>query len=97
MAEPSLAPNLSYLPVFDASKEDLVAAWRHVVGTAVELGIPIPAFMNALAYYDGYRSERLPANLLQAQRDYFGAHTYERLDKPGSFHTEWIELRKKPE
>ena len=52
--------------------------------------------MNALAYYDGYRHERLPANLLQAQRDYFGAHTYERLDKPGTFHTDWIALRRKP-
>jgi 6-phosphogluconate dehydrogenase len=51
-------------------------------------------FMAALAYYDGYRHERLPANLLQAQRDYFGAHTYQRTDKAGTFHTEWIELRK---
>ncbi len=54
------------------------AAWRHVVATAVQLGIPMPAFATALAYYDGYRAERLPANLLQAQRDYFGAHTYQR-------------------
>jgi len=61
-----------------------------VVITAAELGVPTPAFSSALAYYDSYRSERLPANLLQAQRDYFGAHTYERVDKPGSFHTEWI-------
>jgi len=89
--------NLLLAPYFQAAIEKAQPAWRHVVGTAVELGIPIPAFMNALAYYDGYRSERLPANLLQAQRDYFGAHTYERLDKPGSFHTEWIELRKKPD
>jgi 6-phosphogluconate dehydrogenase len=89
--------NLLLAPYFQAAIEKAQPAWRHVIGTAVELGIPIPAFMNALAYYDGYRSERLPANLLQAQRDYFGAHTYERLDKPGSFHTEWIELRKKPE
>ncbi len=59
-------------------------AWRHVVATAVDLGIPVPAFATALAYYDGYRRERLPANLLQAQRDYFGAHTYERIDKPGA-------------
>jgi 6-phosphogluconate dehydrogenase len=89
--------NLLLAPYFTQAIEKAQPAWRHVIGTAVELGIPIPAFMNALAYYDGYRSERLPANLLQAQRDYFGAHTYERLDKPGSFHTEWIELRKKPE
>jgi 6-phosphogluconate dehydrogenase len=66
-------------------------AWRKVVATAIENGIPVPAFSSALAYYDGYRSERLPANLLQAQRDYFGAHTYERLDKPRGefFHTNW--------
>jgi 6-phosphogluconate dehydrogenase len=61
------------------------------VTKAVKLGVPIPAFSSALAYFDGYRSERLPANLLQAQRDYFGAHTYERVDKPrGEFyHTNW--------
>ena len=66
-------------------------AWRKVVATAIENGIPVPAFSSALAYYDGYRSERLPANLLQAQRDYFGAHTYERVDKPRGefFHTNW--------
>ena len=58
---------------------------------AIELGIPMPAINSGLAYYDGYRSDRLPANLLQAQRDYFGAHTYERLDKPRGehFHTNW--------
>ncbi|MBD3422378.1 MAG: decarboxylating NADP(+)-dependent phosphogluconate dehydrogenase [Chitinivibrionales bacterium] len=67
------------------------ASWRKVVAKAIELGIPVPAFTTALAFYDGYRSERLPANLLQAQRDYFGAHTYERLDKPRGefFHTNW--------
>lgn len=65
--------------------------WRLVVSTAANLGIPIPAFGSALAYFDSYRSEQLPANLLQAQRDYFGAHTYERTDKPGAFHTEWLE------
>jgi 6-phosphogluconate dehydrogenase len=64
--------------------------WRFVVGTAVKLGIPTPAFSGSLAYYDGYRSARLPANLTQAQRDYFGAHTYRRVDKEGSFHTEWM-------
>jgi 6-phosphogluconate dehydrogenase len=52
-------------------------------------GLAVPAFMSALSYYDAYRTERLPANLLQAQRDYFGAHTYQRLDKPGKFHTQW--------
>jgi len=66
------------------------AAWRKVIAAAVTLGVPTPAFSTALAFYDGYRSERLPANLIQAQRDYFGAHTYERLDKPGKFvHTNW--------
>jgi 6-phosphogluconate dehydrogenase len=54
-------------------------------------GVSVPAFMSALAYYDSYRSRRLPANLLQAQRDYFGAHTYQRLDRPGKFHTRWAD------
>jgi len=66
-------------------------AWRTVVSTAVSRGIPVPAFASALAYYDSYRTERLPANLLQAQRDYFGAHTFQRLDKEGSFHFNWME------
>ena len=67
------------------------AAWRRVVARAVEMGIPVPAMSSALAFYDGYRRERLPANLLQAQRDYFGAHTYERVDRPRGefFHTNW--------
>ncbi|NQX58017.1 NADP-dependent phosphogluconate dehydrogenase [Paenibacillus qinlingensis] len=66
-------------------------AWRKVISIAVTRGIPVPAFASALAYYDSYRTERLPANLLQAQRDYFGAHTFERLDKEGSFHFQWME------
>ncbi len=66
--------------------------WREVVATASRLGIPIPAFSSALSYYDSYRSARLGANLLQAQRDYFGAHTYERVDKEGFFHTEWLKI-----
>ncbi len=66
------------------------SSWRKVVSAAVELGVPTPCFSTALAFYDGYRSARLPANLIQAQRDYFGAHTYERLDAPGKFvHTNW--------
>ena len=67
------------------------AGWRRVVATAVELGVPVPAYSSALAFFDGYRSGRLPANLIQAQRDYFGAHTYERTDKPRGefFHTNW--------
>jgi 6-phosphogluconate dehydrogenase len=74
----------------DAITEAL-PGWRKAVGCAISLGVPVPAFSSALSFYDGYRSERLPANLLQAQRDYFGAHTYERLDKPRGeyFHTNW--------
>jgi 6-phosphogluconate dehydrogenase len=66
-------------------------AWRNVIATAAKKGIPTPAFSTALNFLDGYRCENLPANLLQAQRDYFGAHTYERLDKPRGefFHTNW--------
>jgi 6-phosphogluconate dehydrogenase len=59
------------------------------VAVAAENGIPIPAFSSSLSYFDSYRSDRLPANLIQAQRDYFGAHTYERVDRPGHHHTEW--------
>jgi 6-phosphogluconate dehydrogenase len=66
-------------------------SWRKVVSTAVRLGIPVPAFSSALSYYDSYRTARLPANLLQAQRDYFGAHTFERVDKEGFFHYQWLE------
>jgi 6-phosphogluconate dehydrogenase len=66
--------------------------WRWVVAEASKLGIPIPAFSSALSYYDSYRHERLGANLLQAQRDYFGAHTYKRIDKDGVFHTEWMKI-----
>lgn len=70
--------------------------WRRVVSAATELGIPVPGFSAALSYYDGYRRDRLPANLLQAQRDYFGAHTYQRVDKEGTFHTDWIRERRLP-
>jgi 6-phosphogluconate dehydrogenase len=65
------------------------ASWRLMVQTAIELGIPVLATSASLAYFDAYRSERLPANLTQAQRDYFGAHTYRRVDRDGSFHTDW--------
>lgn len=70
---------------------DALPGWRKAVGSAVALGVPVPTFSSALSFYDGYRSERLPANLLQAQRDFFGAHTYERIDKPRGefFHTNW--------
>jgi 6-phosphogluconate dehydrogenase len=92
-ADPKLE-NLLLAPYFAKAVANAQDSWRHVVSTSAELGIPVPAFSAALAYYDGYRRDRLPANLLQAQRDYFGAHTYERLDKPGTFHTDWIRERK---
>lgn len=88
--KPDLA-NLLLDDYFKSAIEKSQTAWRQVVATAVTLGIPVPAFSSALSYYDGYRSARLSANLLQAQRDYFGAHTYERVDKPRGefFHTNW--------
>eukprot|EP00049_Salpingoeca_infusionum_P025283 m.18444 g.18444 ORF g.18444 m.18444 type:complete len:484 (-) comp7863_c1_seq1:163-1614(-) len=83
-------PNLLLDDFFAEAIQRCQASWRKVVAQAVMLGIPTPAFSTALAFYDGYRSERLPANLIQAQRDYFGAHTYELLDNPGTFvHTNW--------
>ena len=87
-------PNLRNLlldPFFKEQVEVAQAGWRRVCATALEHGIPVPAMTSALAYFDGFRSERLPANLLQAQRDYFGAHMYERVDKPRGefFHTNW--------
>ncbi len=88
--------NLLLAPYFQAEVQRAQPAWREVIGTAVKLGIWVPAFTTALEYFDGYRRERLPANLLQAQRDYFGAHTYERLDKPGTFHSPWLEMRREP-
>ncbi len=83
--------NLMLDPYFCGVIERCQASWRRVVAKAVEAGVAAPAFTTALAFYDGYRSERLPANLLQAQRDYFGAHTYERVDRPRGqfFHTNW--------
>jgi len=94
-ADPKLM-NLLLAPYFKQVVQDAQPAWRHVVATAVELGIPVPAFTTALTYFDSYRQERLPANLLQAQRDYFGAHTYERIDQPGMFHTDWLAKRRAP-
>jgi 6-phosphogluconate dehydrogenase len=75
---------------FKNAVENYQEAWRNVIATAALHGIPTPAFSSALAYFDSYRTERLPANLLQAQRDYFGAHTFERVDKDGTFHFEWM-------
>jgi 6-phosphogluconate dehydrogenase len=89
-AEPAL-PNLLLSPYFREKMEGAQAGWRRVAATALTHGIAAPALTSALGYFDGYRTDRLPANLLQAQRDYFGAHTYERLDKPRGefFHTNW--------
>jgi len=83
--------NLLLDPFFRDAVVNAQGAWRRVVSSAVAMGIPLPAMSAALAYFDGYRNDRLPANLLQAQRDYFGAHTYERVDKPRGefFHTNW--------
>jgi 6-phosphogluconate dehydrogenase len=92
-AQPDLE-NLMLAPYFADALAKAQQSWRHVIATAATIGVPVPAFMTALAYYDGYRHASLPANLLQAQRDYFGAHTYERTDKPGTFHTEWLDLRR---
>ena len=85
-------------PYFTEATAKAQTAWRQVVVTATQMGLPVTEFSNALAYYDGYRRERLPANLLQAQRDYFGAHTYQRIDKPldQKFHSEWLQLRRSP-
>ena len=84
-------PNLLLDEFFQAAIQQAQAGWRRVVSAAALRGIPLPAMSSALAYYDGYRCDRLPANLLQAQRDYFGAHTYERVDRPRGefFHTNW--------
>jgi 6-phosphogluconate dehydrogenase len=83
--------NLLLDPFFTSAITNNQSAWRNVVAAAVQAGIPLPAMSSALAFYDAYRTENLPANLLQAQRDYFGAHTYERVDKPRGefFHTNW--------
>jgi 6-phosphogluconate dehydrogenase len=89
-ADPGLG-NLLFAGYFQEAVADAQDAWRRVVATAAELGIAVPAFASSLAYYDGFRRERGPANLLQAQRDLFGAHTYRRTDRPGTFHTRWSE------
>jgi 6-phosphogluconate dehydrogenase len=86
--EPGL-PNLLLDPEFTEELAARQGAWRRVIGRASASGVPMLATTAALGYYDSLRRARLPANLIQAQRDYFGAHTYERLDRPGSFHTDW--------
>lgn len=87
--DPKLA-NLLLDPYFKEIAESYQSALREVLTLAIESGIPVPSFASAIAYYDSYRTETLPANLLQAQRDYFGAHTYQRVDKEGVFHTNWM-------
>jgi 6-phosphogluconate dehydrogenase len=88
LAEPGL-PNLLLAPAFKRELAERETACRHVLARAIHAGLPMPAHASALSYYDTLRRERLPQNLTQAQRDYFGAHTYERTDRPGTFHTEW--------
>ena len=77
-------------PYFKNTLEQYQGAWREVVATAAIHGVAVPAFSSALSYFDSYRTATLPANLLQAQRDYFGAHTYQRVDQEGTFHTQWF-------
>ncbi len=89
--------NLLLDPYFKEAVESSQTGWRDSVATAAKIGISIPAISAGLTYFDGYRSDRLPHNLLQAQRDYFGAHTYERLDEEGIFHTDWLGSRREPE
>jgi 6-phosphogluconate dehydrogenase len=88
--DPKLA-NLLLDPYFQEIIESYQSAMREIVSVAVQNGIPVPCFSSAIAYFDSYRTETLPANLLQAQRDYFGAHTYQRVDKEGTFHTNWMD------
>jgi len=82
-------PNLLVDPEFARELADRQAGWRRAVGLAVQHGLPMPTMMASLSYYDSYRRERLPASLTQAQRDFFGAHTYQRVDREGTFHTQW--------
>ena len=83
---------LGSAPYFRALLKENMISWRRVVTQGIEIGLPMPAMSSAINFLDGYTTSRLPANLLQAQRDYFGAHTYERVDKPRGefFHTDWI-------
>ena len=81
--------NLLLDPALREAVAERQEGWRRVVATASGIGVPMPATAASLSYYDSYRTERLPANLIQAQRDYFGAHTYRRVDRDGVFHTTW--------
>jgi 6-phosphogluconate dehydrogenase len=90
--EPELS-NLLLAPEFKQSILDRQTAWREVISTAATMGIPVPAFSASLDYFDTFRRDRLPQNLTQAQRDLFGSHTYQRIDREGVFHTEWQEVK----
>jgi 6-phosphogluconate dehydrogenase len=90
-AESPDLPNLMLAPFFQQALASAQQSWRSVVNHATDQGVPIPAFASSLAYYDGYRRARGPANLIQALRDYFGAHSYRRIDREGSFHTRWAQ------
>src|SRR3712207_4809 len=83
--------NLLLVPYFRDAVAEAQDAWRRVIAEAARIGVAVPAFSSSLAYYDGYRRERGPANLIQGQRDYFGAHTYRRIDREGAFHTRWAQ------
>ncbi|SIS19112.1 NADP-dependent phosphogluconate dehydrogenase [Williamsia sterculiae] len=96
-AENPELPSLLLAPYFREAVETALDSWRRVVATAATMGIPAPAFASSLAYYDALRSERLPAALTQGLRDFFGAHTYQRIDKPGTFHTLWSDDRSEVE
>ena len=89
MPQKDSAGNLLTAPYFRDGVARAEGAWRKVVTEAVGRGVPVPAFASSLAYYDGLRRERGPANLIQGLRDYFGAHTYHRVDRAGTFHTRW--------
>ena len=86
--DPNLA-NLLLDPYFKETVQKAQSNWRKVIAIAAEYGVAVPTFMSSLAYFDSYRSARLPQNLLQGQRDFFGAHTYKRVDADGTFHTLW--------
>jgi 6-phosphogluconate dehydrogenase len=90
-AEQTDLPNLMLAPFFQEALVSAQPAWRRVIREAVQSGVPIPAFSASLAYYDGYRRARGPANLIQGLRDYFGSHGYHRVDRQGSFHTRWAQ------
>jgi 6-phosphogluconate dehydrogenase len=90
-AEQADLPNLMLAPFFQQALASAQPAWRRVVKRAIDAGVPVPAFASSLAYYDGYRRARGPANLIQGLRDYFGAHSYHRIDRDGAYHTRWAQ------